>query len=250
MGKKSMYESQSSGCPDYSGSGRDAFVVGYVSGLAKASADVPRIAELSVGSGALSKALVQALPKAEFTFADISSANLKVLESAFSGFKAQGVRGPRLIECDFDTQFSLLEDAAFDVVIALDILEHVFDVFAFIGNCRRILKPGATLILRTPNIGYIRHRLGLLAGGLPVTSSWFGKRGELGEWRKFWSWDGGHLHLFTIPVLRQLISEEGFSIELCRDPGTKWESVRGIWPNLMYSNPLIVARNNKGNSKG
>ena len=121
-------------------------------------------------------------------------------------------------------------------------MEHVFDVFNFVAHCGRILRNQGILILRVPNIAYIKHRLNLLAGNLPATASWFGKPGDLTEWRKFWGWDGGHLHLFTIPILVKLLGDYNFNVQLCRDPGTRFEAIRNLYPKLMYSNPVIVAK--------
>lgn len=66
------------------------------------------------------------------------------------------------------------------------------------------------------------------------------RRGSWRAWRENYSWDGGHLHLFTLPILRQLLQEHGFMIEDCRDAGARLEGVRDLWPNLLYANPLII----------
>lgn len=91
-------------------------------------------------------------------------------------------------------------------------------------------------------IAYLRHRLRLLFGEMPVTASWFGPAGDFGGWRRTWGWDGGHLHLFTIPVVKRLLAEEGFVVEDCRDAGARYEAVRHLWPSLLYSNPTFFAR--------
>jgi 2-polyprenyl-6-hydroxyphenyl methylase/3-demethylubiquinone-9 3-methyltransferase len=41
--------------------------------------------------------------------------------------------------------------AAFDAVVALEIIEHVADVKAFLANCRAVVKPGGRLIISTLN---------------------------------------------------------------------------------------------------
>jgi len=43
-------------------------------------------------------------------------------------------------------------DASFDVVIASEIIEHVIDVPAFLSEIHRVLSPGGTLIISTPNV--------------------------------------------------------------------------------------------------
>jgi SAM-dependent methyltransferase len=199
------------------------------------------IAELSVGDGRMTTAILSALPRARLTCVEISPARIKELAASLAADPALAPRVPAFVECNLDTEFDCLPGGSFDVVIALDIMEHVLDVFGFMGHCSRILKQGGRIYLRVPNIAYIRHRLGLLCGRLPVTASWFETPGELTAWRERHGWDGGHLHLFTISVLRQLCAESGFAVECCCDPGTRLAALRKVWPGLLFANPLIVA---------
>jgi SAM-dependent methyltransferase len=190
----------------------------------------------------MTTAILLALPNARLTCAEISRERISRVRAAIGSNPAVTPRLPEFVRCNFDTEFDLLPDAAFDVAIALDIMEHLLDVFGFMANCCRILKAGGRLYLRVPNIAYLRHRLRLLVGRIPVTASWFETPGELTAWRDKHGWDGGHLHLFTIPILRTLLGESGFAIEGCKDPGTRFATLRTIWPGLLFSNPLIVAR--------
>lgn len=43
------------------------------------------------------------------------------------------------------------EGARFDVVVAMEVVEHVADVPAFVGSCGEVLKPGGLLLLATIN---------------------------------------------------------------------------------------------------
>lgn len=218
---------------------RDACVVDHlVTRVINPSSPPLRIAELSVGDGRLSAALAALPGVGRLTCADISPRRLDAARSRI-GATALPVE---CVACNFDTDFDMLPGGSFDVVVALDILEHVFDVFGFLRHCARLLNRGGVLILRVPNIAYARHRLRLLVGALPITASWFGPAGDFDAWRSRWGWDGGHLHLFTIPAARRLLAEEGFVVESCRDAGARYETVRNLWPNLLYSNPMFFAR--------
>ncbi|WP_370588886.1 methyltransferase domain-containing protein [Pseudonocardia sp. C8] len=42
-------------------------------------------------------------------------------------------------------------DAAVDVVVSLQVIEHLWEQERFLGECRRVLRPGGTLIVSTPN---------------------------------------------------------------------------------------------------
>lgn len=44
------------------------------------------------------------------------------------------------------------EDDSFDAVIATDVLEHVIDIHAAAKELTRVLRPGGTIIVRTPNM--------------------------------------------------------------------------------------------------
>lgn len=246
MDQLSFYEAQCGQAKPDSGDtyvlqGRDSFVVEYINkSVLPGREGRLEVAELSIGDGKLSRAILQANSAIALTCVDISPSRIRLVSDLLAS-EALLARS-RFVECNFDTHFALLAENAFDVVIALDVMEHVFDVFNFVEHCRRILRSNGALILRVPNVAYIKHRLKLLAGKLPVTASWFGMPEDLSEWRKSWGWDGGHLHLFTIPILVKLLRESGFSVEQCCDPGSRLSTLRNLWPNLLYSNPLIIAK--------
>jgi cyclopropane fatty-acyl-phospholipid synthase-like methyltransferase len=240
MDARQLYVAQVADEPDapYDLRARDAYVSSCVAQQAARSSAPLRVVELSVGDGRLSGALAAVPRVGKLVCADISRGRL----DAASRRTASATIDVECVECNFDTDLERLPTSAFDTVVALDILEHVFDVFGFLQHCQRILAGGGSLLLRVPNIAYVRHRVRLLRGELPITASWFGPADDFGAWRRSWGWDGGHLHLFTIPALKQLLAESGFEVVSCRDAGARHEAVRDWWPNLLYSNPVFVAR--------
>ena len=98
-----------------------------------------------------------------------------------------------------------LPDNAFDAVIAMMVIEHLFDPFHSFQEVFRITRPGGRIFINLPNIGSIRCRLQLLRGQLPITSSidWFEKR----------EWDGNHLHYFTVSEVTRLAELVGLRLE-------------------------------------
>ncbi|WP_370615045.1 class I SAM-dependent methyltransferase [Mumia sp. Pv 4-285] len=42
-------------------------------------------------------------------------------------------------------------DASFDVVVSLQTVEHLWDQDAFVAECARVLRPGGSLVVSTPN---------------------------------------------------------------------------------------------------
>lgn len=221
---------------------RDHFVVEYIAFVSSGGYKPIHVAELSIGEGRLTRSLLRRFAGIQLHGLDISRSRIDYVRQTIEEDPELDKSDVRFSECNFDTQFSMVKDATYQVVIALDILEHVIDIFGFVENCRRILTSDGLLFLRVPNIAYLRHRLALLFGYMPVTASWFGPPQDLNAWHKQHGWDGGHLHLFTLPMLYRLLERFGFRVEICRDPGTRLESLRNLAPNLLYANPLIVAR--------
>jgi SAM-dependent methyltransferase len=60
------------------------------------------------------------------------------------------------------------EDGSFDAIIALDVIEHLFDTDVFLRELYRVLAPGGHMIIGTPNLAWWWSRLRLLAGAAPA----------------------------------------------------------------------------------
>ncbi len=221
---------------------RNEFVLKFIKSHCFRDSRQCSVAELSIGDGALSELLVGMLPDVVLTCTDISPGRISYVKDRLHHYSSARVAAVHFIECNFDSEFHLLPSESYDFVIALDIMEHVFDVFNFVSNCNRTLRTNGFLILRVPNVAYIKHRAELLRGVLPITASWFGPRDSLRRWETQYGWDGGHLHFFTIPILIQLLEEKKFRVHCIKDPGTRFSRMRDLWPNLLYSNPMLIAQ--------
>lgn len=116
----------------------------------------------------------------------------------------RGTRLPFEVEiADLSVDFPFQAEG-FDVVIAMMVIEHLFDPFHSFREMARICRPGGFVFVNVPNIASIRCRLDLLRGRVPWTSrpDWF-ERGD---------WDGGHLHNFTIDSVRRLAALSGLDL--------------------------------------
>jgi SAM-dependent methyltransferase len=64
-----------------------------------------------------------------------------------------------------DMTRSKLDDESFDIVVSVEVLEHVEQDELFVDQVHRILKPGGTFLMTTPNgdylkkpnVGHVRH---------------------------------------------------------------------------------------------
>jgi len=78
-----------------------------------------------------------------------------------------------------------VRSASVDVLATLQVIEHVWDHAQFVGECRRVLRPGGRLLVTTPN------RL-TFSPGRDTPDNPF------------------HTHEFTAAELRELLSRAGF----------------------------------------
>lgn len=95
-------------------------------------------------------------------------------------------------------------DETFDAVISTEGIEHLENHFSFLREIHRILKPGAVLLLTTPNITALRSRLRFFGSGF------FGRDGRpLNEAARH---PLHHIGLATFPELRYELHVSGFQL--------------------------------------
>jgi len=70
------------------------------------------------------------------------------------------------VRCDACTELPFC-DARLHLLIACELIEHLFDPLSFLRECWRVLGPGGLLILTTPNLAAIEDRLRFLRGQNP-----------------------------------------------------------------------------------
>jgi len=97
-------------------------------------------------------------------------------------------------------------DGYFDLVMALDVIEHLYDTDIFLTELRRVLRAGGHLLIATPNLAWWWSRLLLLAGRTPH---------GLGPVSPTQSWDPNvdtkHLRLGTATEWQHLFAHHGFT---------------------------------------
>lgn len=109
-------------------------------------------------------------------------------------------RGVTVVRAEI-TEGLPFDDEAFDAVLCLEVIEHIADVEAFVGELARVLVPGGRLYLSTPNIRSVGYLAELIVRGrFPRTSA-----DPAG-------WQGGHLHFFTFRDLNELVGSAGLRV--------------------------------------
>lgn len=97
---------------------------------------------------------------------------------------------------------------SFDIILALDILEHLVDPWSIIKKLHALLRPGGRLIVSIPNVRHYSVVLPLLF---------------LGDWRYTQEGllDSTHIRFFTRKTAKKIFLAEGFSIEQIDQTGGK-----------------------------
>jgi len=115
-------------------------------------------------------------------------------------------------------------DGQFDALIAMMVIEHMFDPFHAFSEAARVTRRGGSLFINLPNIAALKCRLQLLAGRMPITSSsdWFARR----------EWDGNHLHYFTVAEVIRLGALFGLELVKARPVG-RFTAFKALWPALL-----------------
>jgi len=188
--------------------------------------DGERLLDIGCGNGSL---LFKAKDKYKELFG-IDIVNLRV-EEAKKLFKENNPNTYLYIQ-DINNGLKF-EDSFFDAVTIIAVLEHLFDPFFIIKEIKKVLKPNGMLVVEVPNIAYLKYRIQLFFGKLPITSSPY-------NWEEI-GWDGGHLHYFTLSSLRWLLESQGFKIEKVTGSGL-FAMLRNWWPSLLTGDICIKAR--------
>jgi glycosyltransferase involved in cell wall biosynthesis len=104
----------------------------------------------------------------------------------------------RFIRHNLDAGLPELDYAAADVVLLLDVIEHLRSPEAFVELLSRALRPDTKVVVTTGNVAFLVTRLMLFLGLFN-----YGKRGIL---------DISHTRLFTFASLRALFEQAGFEV--------------------------------------
>lgn len=155
-------------------------------------------------------------------------------------------RGLALLRAGVDGARLPLAAGTADVVIMSEVIEHLVDTDLVLDEAHRVLKPGGSLLLSTPNLAAWYNR-GLLALGVQPVFSEVSLRGVFG---RPGSQVAGHLHMFTRRALVSMLAARGFGEITVA--GARYHDVPGLlrpldlafcwWPS---ASSILLARARK-----
>ena len=112
---------------------------------------------------------------------------------------------------------SRLNEAPFDLVYSVEVIEHLYDPRSFMAGCFAATRSAGRFICTTPYHGYLKNL------ALSLIDGWDKHADPL--------FDGGHIKLFSRKKLSALISETGFTDIQFRGAGR----VPYLWKSMVLS---------------
>lgn len=153
------------------------------------------------------------------------------VEPAADAAAVARTRVDRLLEGTLEQHLSALPQEGFDLVLCLDVLEHLVDPWQAARDLRALLRPGGTMIVSLPNVRNHRVVLPLLLGG-----HW--------EYRDAGIMDRTHLRFFSHHGARELLEGAGLRITGEASTGRR-RGDRDYWKDrftLGLLSPLFVVQ--------
>lgn len=171
-----------------------------VSGIAARAGRAIRVADIGCGDGNVAAAVMAEVKRLH------AGSGVVGFDWSSTALEQATALGVVAVRASVDGPGLPLADHSQDVVIMSELLEHLVDTDAALVEARRVLRPGGSLVLSTPNLAAWYNRVLLVLGIQPVFSevSLYGIYGRPGHEI------AGHLRLFTKRALAELLAANGF----------------------------------------
>lgn len=164
--------------------------------------NIKRFLDTGCGDIFLSKNILENCDIEEYHGIDISDSG--VLEAQQMRIKA--------IKLNVDQEYLPYKDNYFDFIFAGELIEHLFDPDHLLLEVYRVLKEEGYFMLTTPNLASWHNRIALLLGYQPHYSE-VSTKYSVGKLMTTDKYDvSGHLRLFTLRALKELLYLYNFKI--------------------------------------
>lgn len=186
--------------------------------LARLRCEPRRVLDYGCGQGRYLDLLRERFPTASLVGSDISRVALDSAQSRYP-------------EAEFllmDDERVSVDNGAFDLILSVEVLEHVAHVDAAAREFGRLLAPRGVLVVTTPcaNPGSLEWFLNRRSGGLQASGDGFGR---------FATDEPGHLRRLTSRDLRVLLARAGLVVD-------RVEFRAHLFTTLMARLPNRIAR--------
>lgn len=160
------------------------------------SLKIPRSADILVlgcGEGAFDERLIKK------GYSNITSVDL---------YTQNKVKGVRFIKADLnDPEYNKRIGRKFDLIICIEIIEHVENHFSFLKNASELLKPSGRIVISTPNTQANLSRINTLLVGYPT---WFIGDAE----------EGGHINPVFMDIFKLAVQKARLKVARIEKYGT------------------------------
>ena len=172
----------------------------------------PRILDIGCGNGSLSNFLAQ--QGYEVVGVEESESGVKLANQTFPNCRF--IQGSI-----YDLPYSEIGDK-FDIVISVEVIEHLFYPRELVRSAKKCLKPNGRLIMTTPYHGYLKNLV------LAAT----------GEMDKHFTtlWDGGHIKFFSVASMTAMLKTEDYTDIKFKFAGR----LPYLWKSMLCSSTLAV----------
>ena len=162
-----------------------------------------RMLDLGCGDGSITRSIGSIVSAQELFGVDIS-------REAVAKALSQDVKA---VELDLNHERLPFDDEYFDLVVALELIEHLLDPDALVEEMKRVVGSSGTILLSTPNLANWMNRVMLLLGYQPWGTEVSTRIGSLGKAFAGQKDPVGHLRLFTLRGFKDFSTFHGCYIK-------------------------------------
>jgi methionine biosynthesis protein MetW len=164
---------------------------------------VNKLLDLGCGNGEFTVKLGKDLSVSDIYGVDISDEAIRMSKE----------KGVKAIKVDLEAEKLPFPPKFFDLVAAIEVIEHLRYPDNMLAEAWRVLKPGGYFVISTPNLASWINRLLILMGYMPYFSEPSEKYlAGFYAHNKINVNPAGTLRLYTLKALRELLQVYGFSV--------------------------------------